>query len=138
MAKAIKVTCCKAGSSPRKMAASGAKAAGDAVELEYDQDFKNVTVFGADAAGNRAPIDAVATLTPPPTSSDTSVLAVDPPSGPVTFAAHGVKPGPAVVTIVATWNDGSIGPFTIDWPLTVKPGPVSGLVIDPGTPSARP
>lgn len=99
------------------------------------------TVLGVDAAGNTVDISAVVTLDPPPTSSDTSIITVDPPQG-MTFAMHATgklsTPGtPVIVTATATWQDGSTGPFAFDLPVDVVPGPVTGVVIQPGTPTTH-
>jgi hypothetical protein len=75
-----------------------------------------VTVSAVNANGDLLDISAVATLTPAPVSSDPTIIAVDPPVG-MTYVEHAVGPlstpgTPITVTIVATWNDGSKGPFT--------------------------
>jgi hypothetical protein len=93
------------------------------------------TVLGVDAGGNTADISAVATIVV--TSDAPTILTVDPPVG-MTFAMHAVGPlGAANVTAVATWNDGSKGPFTFTLPVTVVAGPATGVVIVPGTPTVH-
>ncbi len=99
------------------------------------------TVFGVDASGNQLDISAIATLTPAPTSSDTTILTVDTVSG-MTFMMHAVGklsvPGtPVVVTATATWNDGSAGPFTFSLPVDVISGGPVGILIVPGTPTVH-
>jgi hypothetical protein len=105
--------------------------------LLMDNEDSTFTVFGVDAGGNRVDISSVATLTPAPTSSDTAVLTLDPPVG-MTDKVHGLKPGTATITFTATWNDGSRGPFTVDWPQTVSGTPATGITVTPGTPTIRP
>lgn len=131
MAK-LKVSLVKKSAAPR-MASRGAKAADQAAILQDNQD-QTVTVFGVDAGGAQVDISSVATLAV--TSSDPAILTVDAPNG-ATFAHHGVAPGEAKVEIVATWSDGSVGPFTIDLPVTVTGSPVSGLQVLLGTPTSR-
>ncbi len=111
-----------------------------AVVTEFDlQDNgdNTLTLLGKSAAGNSADISAVATISPPSSSDNTAIITVDNPGGMVT-GIHAVGPlGSANITITATWNDGSIGPFTVTVPGTVKIGPVSGVVVDLGTPSVH-
>lgn len=111
--------------------------AGDPDPASYillDSDDGSFTIQGKDAAGAVVDISEVATLT---VSSDTpAVLTVDTPSG-MSCACHGVTPGTAQVTAVATWTDGSVGPFTISFTATVGAGPATGLVITFGTPTIR-
>ena len=104
-----------------------------------DNGDDTATVWGTDAAGNLADISAVATIAV--TSSDTTIITVDPPSG-VTFAMHATgklsTPGtPVNIAVVATWKDGSIGPFNFTLPVDVVAGPVSGVIIVPGTPTSH-
>jgi hypothetical protein len=115
--------------------ATGVKA-GPVVNFNLvDNGDDTCTVLGVDKAGNPAPIDTLATITV--TSDNTAILTVDPPVG-VTFAMHAVGPlGSANVTAVATWNDGSVGPFTFTLPVTIVAGAVSGVVIQPGTPTVH-
>jgi hypothetical protein len=121
--------------SAAKKTVAGLKA-GPVVNFQLvDNGDDSCQVLGVDAAGNTADISAVATIT---VSSDaTNILTVDPPVG-VTFAMHAVGPlGAANVTAVATWTDGSKGPFTFTLPVTVIAGPVSGVQIVPGTPTVH-
>lgn len=111
-------------------------------QIQDNQD-STCTVFGVDAAGAQLDISAVATLTPAPSSSDPATVTVDPPTG-MTFVMHAVGPlttpgTPVLITAVATWNDGSIGPFTFDLPVEVQKSPsaIGGIVIVPGTPTIR-
>lgn len=119
---------------PLVKAAKGAMAA---VVVIMDDQTAVCTVLGEDAAGQQLDISALATLTPAPTSDTPAVLTVGPPTG-MTFPITAVIPGTANITAGATWNDGSIGPFTITLPATVTTGPVTGLVIDVGTPTITP
>jgi hypothetical protein len=106
------------------------------------------TVFGVDAAGTQLDISAIASLTPAPTSSDTTAVTIDAPVG-MTFTIHSVVPVPTPlpapgtiighsdITATATWNDGSLGPFTFTLPVDVTvapPGGPTGIIIVPGTP----
>lgn len=100
-----------------------------------DNEDGTATVFGLDAAGARSSIDGLATLAV--ASSDPAFMTVDAPAG-VTFGYHGVLPGVSTVTMTATWNDGSVGPFTIDVKATVSAGPAKSLDVDWGTPVMRP
>ena len=116
------------------------KAAGPVVGFNLqDNGDLTYTVFGVDAAGSQADISTVATLT---ASSDaTDVVTVDAPVG-MTGAIHAATPAPAVgatanISLTATWNDGSIGPFTITWPQTIIAGPVTGIEVQPGTPTVH-
>jgi hypothetical protein len=101
-----------------------------------DNNDDTYTVQGVDTAGFPVDISAVATLTPAPTSADPTVLTVDPPTA-MTFPVHGIKPGESDVTATATWNDGSLGPFTFTLPTTVTAGPAGGIVVTPGVPTVR-
>lgn len=55
-------------------------------------------------------------------------------------AVHGLLPGTANVTIVATWNDSGagIGPFTITVSVTVGGSAATGLTVTFGNPIVRP
>ncbi len=97
------------------------------------------TVYGTDATGAQVDISDVATLTA--MSSAPPVVTVDPPTG-MSSAIHAATPAPApgatvVISLTATWNDGSIGPFTIDWPQTIVAGGVTGITVKPGTPTVH-
>jgi hypothetical protein len=102
--------------------------------LQDNQD-DSVSVMGADAAGASVDIATVATLTA--VSDNPSVLTVDAPVG-MSVQYHGKGPGNANVTLVATWNDGSMGPFTITDPVSVSGGPATNIVITHGPPTVRP
>ena len=118
----------------KNMAKAGGKATADVLVLVDNQD-DTVSIFGQDSQGAQVDISSVATLAV--TSGDTTVLTVDPPTG-MTFQMHGVKPGHSDVAITATWNDGSIGPFSATLPCDIIAGPATSLVIVPGVPVARP
>lgn len=105
-----------------------------AVFTMQDNQDDTCTVQGVDAAGAAVDISAVATITA--VSDNPAVLTVDSPVG-MTFKEHGVAPGSANVTVVATWGDGSVGPFTFTLPDTVTAGPATGLLITHGTPTVR-
>jgi hypothetical protein len=117
---------------PVKALAAGSPAPPALVLMDVNDD--SFTVQGVDAAG--APVDISAVATIAVTSDTPTVLSVDPPVG-MTCAIHALLPGTATLTITATWNDGSAGPFTVTWPITVTGGPATGLIITPGTPTVR-
>jgi len=106
-----------------------------------DNEDSTCTVYGVDSKGNQVDISGVATLTPPPTSSDTTIITVDPPQG-MTFVMHAVGPlttpgSPVKVTAVATWNDGSEGPFIFTLPVEVTAGTAGAITIVPGPPTVQ-
>ena len=123
--------------SAAKSASRGA-AVGSAFVLVDNQD-DTATIQGVDAGGNPVDISTVATLTA--TSSAPSQFSVDPPVG-MTVTLHGLTPTPAgtpaTLTVVATWNDGSVGPFTVTAPITITGSAATGLSIAFGTPTIRP
>lgn len=87
------------------------------------------TVKGVDKAGNQVDISAVATIAV--TSSDPTIVTVDAPIG-ATFAMHATgklsTPGsPVTITAVASWKDGSVGPFTFTLPVDVVSAQVALL-----------
>lgn len=134
----MQVTCTKKAPGAPKFAAApaGAPLAGFNLQDNGDDTF---TVVGTDAAGNPVDIAAVATLTA--TSDKPAVVTVDPPKG-MTSAVHAAVPAPkpgdtATVTLVATWKDGSVGPFTVAWPLTITAGGPTGITVTPGVPTVR-
>ena len=128
----------------KKSALKGAPAkakAGAVVDFQIvDNGDTTCTVMGVDAAGATLDISAIASLTPAPTSSDPTLVTVDAPAG-MTFGMHAVKisvPGsPVQVTATATWNDGSIGPFTFTLPVDVIAGGATGITIVVGPVTVR-
>ncbi len=94
-----------------------------------------ITINGTNAAGDVLDISGVATLTA--SSSDPTLASVDTPSG-MTVTMHALKVGSVTLTFVATWNDGSVGPFTVDFPISITTGGPTGLIVTPGTPTVRP
>jgi hypothetical protein len=118
-----------------KTAAKSAKGAAAPVAFQLiDNQNDTCTVMGVDSAGNQLDISSVATLTPAPTSDNTAVLTIGAPTG-MTFNMKAVGPtGSANVTATATWNDGSIGPFSFTLPVNVSAAPAGGIVIVPGVP----
>jgi len=117
----------------RMKGAAGPAKAGEFILVDNEDD--TFDVMGADSVGNPVDISAVATITA--SSDNTSVLTVDPPTG-MSSAMHAVGPlGSANVTVVATWNDGSLGPFTAALPVSVVAGPANSVVIVPGTPTVH-
>jgi hypothetical protein len=121
-----------------------AKAAAGAVISDFvlvDNQNSTCTVFGVDAAGNQVDISALATLSPAPTSGDTTIITVAAPTG-MTFnmTATGKlsTPGtPVQITATATFNSGTPGPFSFSLPCDVIAGAAAGVVIVPGTPVAN-
>lgn len=120
---------------------------GDAAPSNFlimDNEDTTCTVFGTDgtmdANGNPTQIDIsqVATLGTP-VSSDPSLVTADPPVG-MTFAEHALAVGSPNVTVVATWNDDSVGPFTFIDNLVISapvPPAVTGLVVTHSAPTVR-
>lgn len=98
-----------------------------------DQPF---TVGGLDSGSPPQPVDISGVATITVTSDNPAVMTADTPSG-MSCTVHALTPGSVNLTIVATWNDGSVGPFTITWPITVTGSAATGLVITPGTPTVR-
>jgi len=101
-----------------------------------DNEDATFTYVGVNKANNPLDISDVATAA---VSSDApTILTVDPPVK-VSSAMHAVGPlGVANVIGVITWTDGSVGPFTVTLPVTVKANPqATGVVIDVGTPTAH-
>jgi hypothetical protein len=93
------------------------------------------TVVGLDKAGNQVDISSAATIAV--VSDNTSILTVDPPVG-MTSAMHAAGPlGTANLNITATWNDGSLGPFSFTLPVTTVAGAASGVEIQLGTPTTH-
>ncbi len=132
-----KVSMLKASSKNFKaMHAAGVKAAAVAGSFVLlDNEDETFTVLGVTAGGNTVDISDVATLEV--VSDNTSILTVDPPVG-MTSAMHAVGPlGTANLSVTATWNDGSLGPFSFTLPGEVKAGPVGGVVIDLGPPTSH-
>ena len=123
-------------------AAAKALKAGSPVPIQFnlqDNGDDTFTVLGVDAAGNTVDISGVASLQ---ASSDApAVVTVDAPSG-MSSAIHAATPAPAVgatanITLTVTWTDGSVGPFTITWPVNIVAGPATGIVVQPGTPTVH-
>jgi hypothetical protein len=101
-----------------------------------DSEKSGFTIFGRNAGGARVDISGVASLTPPPVANDPNILTVGAVNG-MHCDVAGVTAGPVVVTVTATWKDGSVGPFVIDIAGTVgQDQKVTGLVftIDSATP----
>jgi hypothetical protein len=102
----------------------------------FDDQTSTFTVYGITAAGNPVDISGVAKLLPVPASSAESIVTVDPPDG-MSFKVTAVGPlGDSVIAVTATWNDGSVGPFEFDQPVTIKadPNSATGITVVPGTP----
>lgn len=118
------------------------KGAGTTTFNIQDNGDETFTIMGETGSGNVVDISTVATITA--TSSDTAIVTADVPDPTkTTFGAHAATPAPKVgdkakVTIVATWTDGSVGPFTLELEFTIQAGPVTGLVAVPtGTPTVH-
>ena len=128
----------KGNAAPFKGRAAGAAATSDFVLIDNLND--TATISGVDAAGNPVDISNVATIAV--TSSDTSILTIDPAPSGMTFGMKTtgkltVAGSPVTITVVATWKDGSIGPFTATLPVDVVSGPAGSIVIQPGVPTIR-
>lgn len=135
MAKASKVTIVKK-SAALKAAGPGAPGA-KAIGTEFvfvDNEDSTCTVSGVNSSGNPVDISNVAKIAV--TSSDPAVCGADAPTG-MTFKMSGLKPGSAVLSVVATWDDDSIGPFSFDLPVVVTGSPATGITVTPGTPVVR-
>jgi hypothetical protein len=134
------MTCTVEKKSGMKAGAPAAKAkAGDPPPSSlvlFDTEDGKFTIFGRNKAGTKLDISAVATLGDV-TSDNPAVLTVDPPQG-MTDQTHGVAAGTATVSVTATWNDGSVGPYTLTIPATVSTDPkVTGLLVEFDTPTVR-
>jgi hypothetical protein len=130
----VKKSHAKRGAVPQK---AGPKAAVVGFQAQDNED-STYTVFGVDAAGAQVDISGIASMTisggQPPSVTN------DPPQG-MTALFHFAPPptnGPVNFTVEVTWNDGSVGPFTIDQPVTVTAGQVTGVIGTFGTPVIRP
>jgi hypothetical protein len=99
-----------------------------------DNEDDTATVLGTDSAGATVDISQVASIAV--TSDAPTICSVDAPVG-TSFKFHGLLPGTANLTVVATWNDGSVGPFTFVLPVTVSGSAATGIVVTPGTPTVR-
>jgi hypothetical protein len=118
-----------------KMAAKAVKGAAAPVGFTFqDNQDATFTVMGTDSAGASVDISAVATLTA--ASDNTAVLTVDSVVG-MGSTIHGLTPGSANLTLVATWTDGSVGPFTITVPINVSGTAATGLTVTFGSPTVR-
>jgi hypothetical protein len=123
-----------------KQAVAPKKAAGPVTDFVFmDNQDDTCTVNGVDAAGNPVDISSVATIAV--NSGDTTTVTVDPPTG-MTFAMHATgkltaSGSPCLISVTATWNDGSVGPFSFTLPVDVVAGPATGVVIIPGTPTSH-
>jgi len=137
MAK-LKVRCVKKSADKPKKAGAGMHA-GPIVEfVARDNEDSTYTVFGEDAAGFRVDIASVATLAITGPSSPS--VSVDPPQG-MTALFHFTPPpttAPVVFAVNVTWNDGSIGPFAFDQPVSVIAGPAATVSGEFGPPTPRP
>jgi hypothetical protein len=115
----------------RKVAAPGGRAAGVPVQFTItDVGNGNYKVWGTDAAGFDQDISAVAKIA---VADSDQAVAVSTPDATLfdTFNEKGVSPGANKVTITATWNDGSIGPFAGEADFTVTGSTVTGLDVKP-------
>jgi hypothetical protein len=100
-----------------------------------DNEDDTFTVMGVDKAGYPVDISTVATIVV--TSDNTAILTVDPPVG-MTSAMHAVGPiGSCNLDVVATWNDGSLGPFSFALPINTQASSAGGIEIVPGVPTSH-
>lgn len=131
-------TCKLVKKSAGKLAAPLAKAKVGDTATDFtllDNEDNTYTVHGHSKAGNPVDISGVATLTA--TSDNPAIITADPPTG-MTGTVHAVAPtGTANLILTATWGDGSVGPFTITVPGTVKGSAAAGLGVDFGTPTVH-
>lgn len=110
-------------SGPLKAHAKGAAIAGGSI---VDNENGTYTIGGLDAAGQPTDIESLATLTPPPTDSDTTVAQCGTPTG-MTFPVQAKKPGVDEIALSVTFNAGTPAPLTDTAELTVTGGPAVGL-----------
>jgi hypothetical protein len=123
-------------STVKKMGAKLTKGAAAPISFQFtDNENATFTVNGVDASGAAVDISGVATLTA--TSDTPAVMTVGPVTG-MGSSIQGVGPGTANLILVATWNDGSVGPFTLTVPVTVTGGTATGLSVTFGTPTVTP
>lgn len=125
-----KVSIVKSSASPKRKASKGDPAAAPGTFVLQDAGTGTFTVFGTDATpGDLVDISAVASLTPAPTS-DNPALTVSAPTGmAVTISAPATGSGTGNVTFTATWNDGSVGPFTFVAAVTYNGGAITGISV---------
>ncbi len=124
-----------------KMLAKGAVPKLGGLVLVDSEDGKNFTVMLRDSVGNVVDGSALATLSPAPSSSDPTIITVDPPTGMASaFHVVGTPPklGTATVSVTVTANDGSFGPFSDSVAVTVAPGGPTGAQIIIGDPTVPP
>jgi hypothetical protein len=96
------------------------------------------TTMGVDQSGNQVDISSVATEA---VESDNSAVTVSPPAGmAVTITAPATGTGTANLTFTATWNDGSVGPFTFVAVVNYDGGSITGITVveTPVTPQSPP
>jgi len=88
------------------------------------------TLLGRSAAGNDVDISGVATVDV--VSADPTLVTASAAGGAdFNLAAVGpVTPTPVDITATATWNDGSLGPFSATLHATVVAGPAGSVVIE--------
>jgi hypothetical protein len=112
------------------------KAVSDFVIMDNEDD--TCTVLGMDQGEQPLDISALATLSGLVSNDPTKVTA-DSVNG-MTFAEHAVGPlGKGVgVSVTATWNDGSVGPFVFTDLVDVVNSPAGGIMINHGVPTVRP
>jgi hypothetical protein len=121
---------------PRTAAAAAPKKADPGAFVIVDNGSGDFQVMGADAAGFPVDISSVATITS--VSQDAGKLTANV-TGANTFHVAGVAPGSGVIVLVtATWNDGSIGPFSVNQPFDITGGPAVGITVTPLPPVPTP
>lgn len=106
--------------------------AGDAAPMAFtivDNGNQHFDVMGASAAGNPVDISGVATLAA--VSSDPTLLSASVSGMGFDVAAIGPV-GDCSVDLTATWNDGSLGPFTASIAESITVGPANQIVVTPG------
>lgn len=86
------------------------------------------TTMGVNQAGEQVAIDSVATET---VTSDNPSLIVGTPAGmAVSLTPPTTGSGTAQVTWIATWNDGSVGPFTFTATVNWDGGKITGITVN--------
>lgn len=123
-------TVSKSTASPKRKASKAGPVLTPGTFVLQDAGTGTFTVFGTDATpGDTVDISSVATLTPAPTSDNPSLTVSAPTGMAVTISAPATGSGTGNVTFTATWNDGSVGPFTFVAKITYSGGAITGITV---------